>query len=409
MNDPSKGMTLVHITTIPESLGFLAGQIGYMKERGFQVHGLAAPGEYLEEFGEREGIPVHAVPMARRITPLRDLATVLRIRRELRRIRPQIAHAHTPKGGLLGMIGAWLAGVPVRIYHIHGLPMLTAAGWKRSLLRWTEKVSCRLASQVLCVSHSVREVAVREGLCPAGKIKVLLGGSINGVDADGRFNPAKADPQLRSQTRAKYGIPEDALVAGFVGRIVRDKGVIELVEAWRAVSAEYPGLHLLVAGMFEPQDPIPPETERVLREDPRIHLTGHDWDIVPLYAALDLVVLPTYREGFNVVCMETGAMALPIVTTAVPGTDAVVDGRTGTKVPAQDSEALAGAVRAYLADPELRKAHGQAARERMLREFRREAIWEATYREYARLLGNRGLCKPGQGPGSEEVCQESSQ
>src|SRR5207247_622691 len=127
----------------------------------------------------------------RRITPLKDVQALGRIRRVFRHVRPDIVHGHTPKGGLLAMIAATLERVPVRIYHMHGLPLMTATGLKQRLLRWTETVSCRLAHQVLCVSHSVQEVAIAEGLCPAAKIKVLLGGSINGVDALGRFHPTR--------------------------------------------------------------------------------------------------------------------------------------------------------------------------------------------------------------------------
>ena len=133
-----------------------------MQRHGFLVEALSSPGPLLERFGAREGVRVHAVEMARRITPLQDLVAIARLWRRLRAIRPHIVHAHTPKAGLLGMIAAWLARVPVRIYHIHGLPLMTASGHKRWLLRWSEKISCWLAQQVLCVSHSIRDVAIAE-------------------------------------------------------------------------------------------------------------------------------------------------------------------------------------------------------------------------------------------------------
>lgn len=378
---------LVHVTTVPDSLMFLHGQVGYLKARGVDVWALSSPGEMLDQFGADEGISVHGLEMPRRITPLRDLATTARLWRWLRKVRPEIVHAHTPKGGLLGMAGSWLARVPVRIYHMHGLPLMTATGMKRRLLRWAEMVSCLLAHQVFCVSASLRETAVAEGLCRPDKIAVLHHGSINGVAAETAFNPEGLRSAVRTATRGRYGIAIEDEVIGFVGRIVRDKGLIELAEAWQTLRAERPGLHLLVVGPFEPQDPLPEHVETLLRTDPRVHLTGATLDTPPLYAAMDVVVLPTYREGFPVVPMEAAAMELPVVATSVPGcVDSVRNGVTGILVPPYDAAALTEAIRGYLLDPALRHRHGRAGRERMLQEFRQEDVWEALYTEYKRLL-----------------------
>jgi glycosyltransferase involved in cell wall biosynthesis len=399
-------LVLLYVTTVPQSLLFLTGQPGYMRARGFEVHALSSPKQRnspdacsldafaLDAFAEREQVPVHAVELTRRITPLRDLGAIVRLWRRLRRLRPDIVHAHTPKGGLLGMVGAWLARVPVRIYHIHGLPLMTATGYKRLLLGWSERISCRLAHQVFCVSHSVREIAIAQGLCPAAKIRVLLRGSINGVDARGRFDPAGIDEDERREMRERYGIPAGAPVLGFVGRIVRDKGVVELAEAWKILREEISRLHLLVVGPFEPQDPVPPHVAELLHNDPRIHLTGdvESDNMPPLYSVMDLVALPTYREGFNGVCLEATSMGLPVVATRIPGClDVIEDGVTGTLIPPRDARALAAAIRVYLQDRGLRIRHGQAGRERALRDYCPEDIWGALHREYTRLLQERGL------------------
>lgn len=386
---------LVHITTVPESLPFFTGQVGHMKTQGFDVRAISSPGEQLDRFGVAEGIPVHAVAMPRRITPFRDLVAVARLCCRLRRLRPQIVHAHTPKAGLLAMVSAWLARVPVRIYHMHGLPCMTATGLKRHLLKWTERIACALAHQVLGVSRSLREVAILEQLCPPEKINVLLEGSINGVDAAGMFNPAKLRTTTALEARARYGIPPDALVGGFVGRVVRDKGVSELAEAWQGLRQEFPSLHLLIVGPFETLDPLPAEVEALLRTDPRIHLAGECWDMPPLYAAMDVLVLPTYREGFGIVAIEAAAMERPVIATRIPGcVDAVQDGVTGILVPVRDVAGLANALRQYLCDPELRRRHGHAGRQRVLRDFGQEALWKAMHQEYLRLLGDRGCPIP---------------
>jgi glycosyltransferase involved in cell wall biosynthesis len=387
MDKAMKPLKLLHITTVPDSLYFFTGQVGYMKAQGFEVEALSSPGELLTKFAQEEQVTVHAVDMPRRITPLQDLRALFHLWRTLRQIHPQIVDAHTPKGGLLGMVGAWLARVPVRIYHIHGLPLMTAQGYKRQFLWWSEKVACLLAHQVLCVSNSVREVVVSESLCPAKKVKVLLKGSINGVDASDRFNPDRISEAERQEIRRQYGIPSEATVIGFVGRIVRDKGIAELVAAWKSLSEEFPELHLLVVGEFEPQDPVSAAVEYSLKNDSRIHLTGLAWNMPQLYAAMNVLVLPTYREGFPVVPLEAAAMQLPIVATHIPGCiDAVQEGVTGTLVPPRDAETLAAVIRTYLKNSELRNQHGQAARDLVLQDFFPEAIWEAIYQEYVRLL-----------------------
>ena len=380
---------LVHITTVPMSLVFLRGQVGFMKRCGIDVHAVSSPGQDLEEFARAEGISVTPVPMARRMTPFQDLVAVSRIWRLLRAKRPTIVHAHTPKGGLLGMIAATLANAPVRIYHIRGLPLLGADGMKRRILWLTEWLACRLAHRVICVSRSVQEVAVADGICAADKMRVLLSGSGNGVDARVRFDPDAAAPQ-RETVRARLGIPMDALVIGFVGRIVRDKGIVELSEAWRTLREAHPRSRLLLVGPVETQDPIPESVMMSLRNDARVHFLGMDWNTAPLYAAMDVVALPTYREGFPNVPLEAAAMRLPVVTTRVPGCiDAVMDRVTGILVPARDAYALQAALAEYMASAELRVQHGRAARARVLADYQPEAIWEAMFLEYWALIQER--------------------
>ncbi|MDZ8050446.1 MAG: glycosyltransferase family 4 protein [Aulosira sp. ZfuVER01] len=395
MPDYAPALKLLYITTVPETLSFLSGQVGYMKQQGFEVHALSSPGKALHKFAEREQVTVYAVDMPRRITPLQDLVAIFHLWQCLRHIRPQVVHASTPKGGLLGIVSSWLAGSPIRIYLMRGLPLMTAKGFKRWLLWWSEKISCLLAHQVFCVSHSLREVAVSENLCPPSKIKVLLEGSSNGVDTKERFNPIRVGADVGHATRQKYGIPIDALVVGFVGRIVRDKGITELVNAWKILRDEFPNLHLLMVGSFEPQDPVPSDVEEWLKSDARIHLTGDSNNTPAFYAAMDILTLPTYREGFPNTPLEGAAMQLPVVATAIPGCiDAVQDGITGTLVPPRNVEALTAAIRMYLNSQELRQQHGQAGHSRVVQSFNQERIWDALYQEYVRLLLEKGLAVP---------------
>ncbi|MBF5043473.1 glycosyltransferase family 4 protein [Aggregicoccus sp. 17bor-14] len=384
-------LRVLHVTTVPATLLFLRGHLAYQRAQGLWVGAVAAPGKALTDFAAREGVPCFGVPMARAVTPLQDLASLAQLVRLLRRERPQVVHAHTPKGGLLGMLAGRLAGVPVCIYHLHGLPLETARGRKRLLLRCTERLSCSLAHQVLCVSGSLRAVALRERLVPAHKLQVPGHGSVAGVDAAGHFDPSRHLP-ARAATRRRLGIPEDAPVVGFVGRIVRDKGVGELASAWGELRERFPTAHLLVVGAPEPMDPVPAGVLEALRQDPRVHLAGVTLDVPPLYAAMDVVALPSHREGFGMVNAEAAAMGLPVVTAQVTGcVDSVQAGVTGEMVPVGDARALAAALARYLASPSLRRRHGEAGRARMLRDFRPEVLCEATLQVYRALLARRGL------------------
>ena len=379
---------VVHVTTVPHTLTFLTPPITLARSRGWDVHAISSGHEFLQDYGEAHDIEVHEIPMTRRITPGTDLRSLLMLTDMLIDLEPDIVHGHTPKAGLLSMMAATAAGVPIKIYQMHGLLTLTARGLRHALLASAERTSCRLADAVVCVSHSLREVAHEGRLCPRERSDVLLGGS-NGVDAAERFNPARY-PNARAEIRAEHGIPLDAPVVGFVGRLVRDKGIVELTRAWQAIRRRFDDAHLLVVGPYGERDTVPDSTRRALSSDPSIHLLGYQSDTPPLYAAMDLLTLPTYREGFPTVPMEAAAMGIPTVATRAPGcVDAVVEGGTGALVPIGDPDALARAIIAYLADPGLRARHGLAARERVLRDFRPEAIAGAMLALYDEMLGTR--------------------
>lgn len=383
---------LVLIATSPLFLGFLRGYVRMLKERGFDVYIICSPGELLQRFTHSEQVTGYGVQMPRRITPWQDILALVRLCLILRRIRPHIVHAHTPKGGLLGTIASTVCRVPVRIYHIRGLPHLSATGFKRAILQWTERVSCTLAHKVLCVSHSIRQVVIEERICPAHKIEVPASGSGQGVDAEGRFNPARFTEEEKKALRERLGIPGDAMVVGYVGRLVRDKGITELAQAWNALREKHHNLHLLLVGDYEPQDPVPHEIQEQFRSDPRVHLTGWVSDASVYYPLMHLLVLPSYREGFPNTPLEASAMCLPVVATRIPGcVDAVVDGVTGTLVSPRDARALTEAIERYILQPDLRIQHGTAGRQRVLAEFRPEVIWQALYEQYHLLMKEKGI------------------
>jgi glycosyltransferase involved in cell wall biosynthesis len=356
---------------------------------------MSSPGEALDKFADAEGVNVHSVAMERRITPLKDLLSLARMVRTIRSIRPHIVHASTPKGGLLGTLAARLARVPAVIYHVRGLPFTEAGGATRRLLKTTERISTRLADRILCVSESVSEELVESGIAAPEKTVVLRSGSSNGVDSEVRFNPERLPANTRSQVRERLRIFDGAIVVGFVGRLCRDKGIEELAAAWRTVSESRPNAWLLIVGPWDERDGVTPPTRHFLESHHRVRVAGEQDEIAQYYAAMDLLALPTFREGFPNVVLEAGAMRLPVIATRVTGcVDAVRDGTTGVLVAPHDVAALASAIMRYVDDAALRGEHGAAGRQRAIDEFNPRKIWSALRDEYLALLRARNISIP---------------
>ncbi len=389
---------LVHVTTIPlTAKSFLTGQLRWYRQQGFDVTLASSPGQDLRDFGRQEGIHVRPLALTRSISPIRDLKSLSQCVQLFREVKPDIVHAHTPKAGLVAMVAARRLGIPVRIYHLHGLRFETETGIRRKLLLGAERLACSSATDILSVSHSVRRAAMHQKLCRRKPIQVLHNGSINGLDSS-RFCPERAGLRLRRQTRQELGIPADAIVLGFVGRIVRDKGIRELMSAWQQLRAEFSQLQLLLVGAFESGGCLPEGTLRELHPGDRVHMPGWNWKTERYYAAMDVLTLPSYREGMAYSLLEAASMGLPTVTSQVTGCiDAIVDGRTGTAVPCADVPALIAAIGRYLRDPQLRKQHGLAGRDRIVRDFKPQDIWAATFQHYQRSLatvsGSRRVLK----------------
>lgn len=374
--------TLVHVLTVPESLRFLRGQPAFMREHGFDTHVVCSPGPLLDAFAREEGATAHAIEMRRAITPREDLVALARLTSLLRRLRPDVVHAQTPKGGLLGVLAGRAAGAPRVLYHMRGLPFMGARPPTRWLLVATERIACGAAHAVICHSASLRAVAEDAGVVARGRA-IVLGPGGNGVDTE-RFDPDGATRERALAIRRDLAIPEGAPVIGFVGRLVRDKGIVELREAWTTLRERFPEARLLVVGPFEERDPVPLETRRALETDPRVHLVGATEDVAPYYALMDVLALPTYREGFPNVPLEAAAMRVPVVATRIPGcVDAVVDKTTGSLIPPRDAGRLADSLRSYVTDVPLARRQGNAGRERVLRRFDRATIFTRLADVYA--------------------------
>jgi len=369
------------------ALGFLQGQPEYFQNSGFDVTVLRPEkrsGEW--EVPRPDGVRVLEVPMEREISPVRDIRSICHLWGILRTLRPTVTNVGTPKAGLLGGFAAWLNRVPCRFYTLHGLRFETTTGLRRKLLILAERLACRFAHRVVCVSHSVREKAIASGLVDRERALIFGAGSCNGVDV-ARFAPTQQRIWRAAELRRQFGIPADAPVALFVGRLTCDKGIAELVEAFLQLENRIPNLRLLLVGSFEDGDPLPEDIRKRLETHDRVILAGPVNDTAPYYAMADVLVLPSHREGLPTVVLEAHAAGKPVIGAAATGiVDLLVDGETGLLFPVGDVSSLANAIARLIEDKALARKLADAGRDQVKRKFRQELIWAALRREYLKVL-----------------------
>lgn len=382
------GRSLVHVFTVADSLIFVRDQVRRLRELGMDVTLVTAPDERLGRVGAELGVRTVGVQMARRVSPLTDWESLERLRDLFSALQPDIVHAHTPKGGLLGMLAAAAVKVPVRLYQMRGLPYVTQRGAMRSVLAMTERLSCRAATGVICQSRSLLTTATRERLVEPARAEVVLEGS-NGVDTS--FFRRERWAAAGQALRAEWGAQQGDVVFVFVGRLVRDKGVPELLEAFARVRARVPRAQLVLVGPHEDRDGLDEATKQRLGE-PQVRAVGFQANPAPFLAAADVFVLPSHREGFPNAPLEAAALGVPVVSTTVPGcNDAVEAERTGLLVAPNDPTSLAAAMQRYVDHFDLRLRHGAEGLARVRSRFRREVITEAVMSVYQRELTRAGL------------------
>ena len=373
---------IIRACTVPQSIGFVAGMIPDLT-REYEVAVLSSPGpewSILDAYGE--SVKRIEVPMERHISPLRDLKALLRLVRVFRRERPRMVHSMTPKAGLLCMLAARLTRVPVRVHTFTGLVFPTATGLTRKILMATDWLTCACATHIIPEGEGVRRDLLDNGITRK-PIRVLGHGNCRGIDLN-RFDPTLPEIQAEAEKIRKPGI--FTFIA--VGRVVGDKGINELVEAFTRLNREHPGTRLILVGGYEPDlDPLRPETVAEIDRNPAIEAVGNQSDVRPWFASSDCAVLASYREGFPNVVIEAGAMGLPQIVTDINGAnEIIVEGRNGTIIPPRSADALHRAMRRMLSDKDWRLQLASNARRMIADRYEQGYVRRCLYDLYHEIM-----------------------
>ena len=355
---------IIRTATVPLSLDlFCRGLLRDLSSR-YEIIALSSPLPELENIRKREKVRTISVPMARKIAPFSDLKSLFELIRIFRKERPDMVHSITPKAGLLSMMAARWTRVPVRIHTFTGLIFPYEKGWKRRLLMMTDRLTACCATHVIPEGIGIRDDLIRFRITRK-PLRVLGNGNVRGIDLN-HYVRTENLSRKAADIRNYYRIPDDGFAFIFVGRLDRDKGIDELVQAFRMLEKEYPKVHLFLVGIEEPEGKsILDETREIITRDDHIHLSdGWQADVRPWYAAADALVHPGRREGFPNVVIEAGAMGLSSIVTDINGSREIVkDGQNGKIVPAQDPEALYAAMKEFLEQPEMVREMAAAARD----------------------------------------------
>ncbi len=343
--------------TVSESVIFFYGMPTQLHKDGFDVAISSTDGPELDEILLRESPRVYKVKMEREISLFKDLCSLLNVIRVIYDFKPEIVNAGTPKAGLLYMIASWMLRVPHRVYHVRGLRHESLIGFSEALQIRIEKLCGFLATNIICETQSLMDLALEQNLYPRNKCHVLGPGS-SGVELS-NYRHSDFSTKDRNNLKAELNIPSDAKVIGFLGRVVPRKGVSELLEAWCIIKNKYPDAYLLIAGPYEEAQPLRKDEYSLINEDPRIIYLGRVSEAARYYSIMDVFTLPAHWEGFGNVLVEAASMGVPCVTTYGTGTrDAAKNGYNSIMVPVKDSGALSKAISKYLSDDSLREMHG---------------------------------------------------
>lgn len=356
-----------------------------MTENGFDVLGVSSEGKELDDIKKEEGISVCVLNMTRTISPFRDLKSFWQMYRLFVKEKPLIVHSHTPKAGIVSMFAAKLAGVPIRLHTVAGLPLMEARGIKRIILNAVEKLTYTFATKVYPNSNGLYDFILSNKFAPKHKLQVIANGSSNGIDTT-HFSTKNITKEQTNNLKINLGILPDDFVYVFVGRLVGDKGINELVIAFAQLKTF--NSKLLLVGPFENDlDPLQPETLLEIKNNPNIISVGFQEDVRPFLAISDCFVFPSYREGFPNVVMQAGAMGLPSIVTNINGcNEIIIEGQNGTLIPIKNWKLLKDAMIKMKEDVAWRDSLQANSRSLIINRYKQELVWDFLLKEYKKFL-----------------------
>lgn len=377
---------IIRITTVPVSLLILLrSQLKFMSDY-YEVIAVSSKGEILEQVEEQAGVRTIGVDMTRKITPFKDLKALWNLYCLLKKEKPLMVHTHTPKAGLLGMIAAQMAGVPIRLHTVAGMPLLETNGVKRKILELAEKLTYICATKVYPNSFKMKELIIENNYCSSDKLKVIGNGSSNGIDTK-YFDPGQFNEERLNDVRASLNIENDTIVYCFVGRIVADKGIHELIKAFLAINAKLKNVKLLLVGTLEPDlDPLDEFTLHQINNNSNIIWVGFQKDVRPYLAISNIFVFPSYREGFPNVVMQAGAMGLSCIVSNINGCNEIIrDGFNGIIIPFKDEYNLQRAMEKLALDSGCRNFMASNSRQLIISRYDQQYVLNELLNEYNTL------------------------
>lgn len=379
-------MNILHVVNISFVIPYFLGkQLNYFVNKGYKEYVICSPAEELETFAKTYGFEYVEVDVLRKISIWKDLKAVMLTMNYISKKCVNVVVGHTPKGALIAMLAAYMMRVPVRIYFRHGLVYETSRGIKRKILIFIDRIAAKLATKVVCVSPSVCIRSLEDKLNSSSKQILLSKGTCNGIDVN-KFSRVNVNEEILGKLRDKYGIRKSNFVIGFTGRLVKDKGVIELVYAFNRLRKEHSDMLLLLVGMLEERDALPFDVVDSIKDNPSIVSIGYVENSVIeyYYALMDLFVLPSYREGFPTSVLEASSMELPIITTKVTGCiDAIVENETGVFVE-HNADSLAESVDMFYNDRNRCATYGKKGRIFVEQNFEQNMIWSEIEKLYCK-------------------------
>lgn len=381
------GNKLVRITTVPLSLEkLLENQLSYMSSF-FQVTAISSDAKRLQTFGIANNVQTFPLDLTRKITPVKDVLAVIKLCRYLKKVQPVIVHTHTPKAGTVGMLAAKFAGVPIRLHTVAGLPLMEAKGLKRIVLNIVEKLTYSCATGVYPNSNGLYDFILQNKFTSRTKLKVIGNGSSNGININ-YFSPEQISQNAQNQLKNELGIIDNDFVFIFVGRLVSDKGINELVQAFEELNKSKSNTKLLLVGPEEKElDPLLPKTIETIVTNKNIISVGYQQDVRPYFALSNVLVFPSYREGFPNVVLQAGAMGLPSIVSNINGcNEIIIERKNGTIIPVKNREEIYKAMLRMMEDTPFYEQLKANARKMIASRYEQSLVWEALLEEYNNLL-----------------------